>query len=66
MLRQFSHEHSLMTVVSQAHCYVSLTATGDDTEMVCLNETVISIRRKAEHNLAKSYYFSHCFNNVML
>lgn len=45
MLGQLGHKHSLMTIVGQAHRHISLTATVNDTEMVCLNETVIPVEK---------------------
>ena len=58
--RELCYEVSIVTIVGTAYGNVSFTTTRDDTENVCLNKTVLTVWRKAEHNLAQSYYFCHC------
>ena len=41
-----------MTIIGQAHSYVSLTTTGNDAEVIGLYKTIVALRRKAQHNLA--------------
>jgi hypothetical protein len=49
-----------MSIVGAAYGYISLATTGDDTEYVGLNETVLAVRRKAKHDFAKGDDLSHC------
>ena len=52
VLRQFGDEVSLVAVVGAGDSYVRLTTARDDAEVVGLNETVLSFRTEAKHNLA--------------
>ena len=51
VLWQLRYEVSLMTIVSQAYSYVSLTTARDDAEWFTLNEAIVSLWRQTKHNL---------------
>jgi hypothetical protein len=54
-----------MSIIGATYRNVSLSATGNDTERIGLNETVIAVRRQAEHYLAQCNYLSH-FSKIFL
>ena len=47
MLRKLRDEIRVMTVVGEADCNISLSASGNNAERSALNKSIVALRREA-------------------